>query len=113
MCCNLQNVILANVKHVCDVQIKPDSVTMSSKCDSAVRNDKTLHFHLEFFITLPNARSSLSHVNERGNSTNSSYAKASVLNLGHYGFRGGASLQIENAQLKLHFSTCMLVLSFE
>ena len=43
----------------------------------------------------------------------SSYAKASVLNLGHYGFRGGASLQIENAQLKLHFSTCMLVLSFE
>ena len=26
---------------------------------------------------------------------------------------GGASLQIENAQLKLHFSTCMLVLSFE
>lgn len=71
MCCNLQNVILANVKHVCDVQIKPDSVTMSSKCDSAVRNEKTLHFHLEFFITLPNARSSLSHVNERGNSTNS------------------------------------------
>ena len=43
----------------------------------------------------------------------SSYAKASVLSLGHYGFRGGASLQIENAQLKLHFSTCMLVLSFE
>ena len=43
----------------------------------------------------------------------SSYAKASVLNLGQYGFRGGASLQIENAQLKLHFSTCMLVLSFE
>ena len=26
---------------------------------------------------------------------------------------GGASLQIENAQLKLHFSSCMLVLSFE
>ena len=26
-----------------------------------------------------------------------SYAKASVLSLGHYGFRGGASLQIENA----------------
>ena len=45
--------------------------------------------------------------------TFTSYAKASVLNLGHYGFRGGASLQIENAQLKLHFSTCMLVLSFE
>ena len=45
--------------------------------------------------------------------TITSYAKASVLNLGHYGFRGGASLQIENAQLKLHFSTCMLVLSFE
>ena len=45
--------------------------------------------------------------------TCTSYAKASVLNLGHYGFRGGASLQIENAQLKLHFSTCMLVLSFE
>ena len=43
----------------------------------------------------------------------SSYATASVLNLGHYGFRGGASLQIENAQLKLHFSSCMLVLSFE
>ena len=33
--------------------------------------------------------------------------------LGHYGFRGSASLQIENAQLKLHFSSCMLVLSFE
>jgi len=47
------------------------------------------------------------------NMTVSSYAKASVLSLGHYGFRGGASLQIENAQLKLHFSTCMLVLSFE
>ncbi len=45
--------------------------------------------------------------------TSISYAKASVLSLGHYGFRGGASLQIENAQLKLHFSTCMLVLSFE
>ena len=60
--------ILANVKHVCDVQIKPDSVTMSSKCDSAVQNYKTLH--LDFFITLPNARSSLSHVNVRGNSTN-------------------------------------------
>ena len=43
----------------------------------------------------------------------SSYATASVLSLGHYGFRGGASLQIENAQLKLHFSSCMLVLSFE
>ena len=42
-----------------------------------------------------------------------SYATASVLSLGHYGFRGSASLQIENAQLKLHFSTCMLVLSFE
>ena len=28
---------------------------------------------------------------------NNSYAKASVLSLGHYGFRGGASLQIENA----------------
>ena len=26
---------------------------------------------------------------------------------------GGASLQIKNAQLKLHFSSCMLVLSFE
>ena len=45
--------------------------------------------------------------------TYSSYATASVLSLGHYGFRGGASLQIENAQLKLHFSSCMLVLSFE
>ena len=45
--------------------------------------------------------------------SSNSYAKASVLSLGHYGFRGGASLQIENAQLKLHFSTCMLVLSFE
>ena len=43
----------------------------------------------------------------------SSYATASVLSLGHYGLRGGASLQIENAQLKLHFSSCMLVLSFE
>ena len=43
----------------------------------------------------------------------SSYATASVLSLGHYGFQGGASLQIENAQLKLHFSSCMLVLSFE
>ena len=54
MCCNLQNVILVNAKYVCDVQIKPDSVTMSSKCDSAVKNDKTLH--LIFFITLPNPR---------------------------------------------------------
>ena len=43
----------------------------------------------------------------------SSYATASVLSLGHYGFRGGASLQIENAQLKLHFSPCMLVLLIE
>ena len=27
--------------------------------------------------------------------------------------RGAASLQIKNAQLKLHFSSCMLVLAFE
>ena len=47
------------------------------------------------------------------NETRCSYATASVLSLGHYGFQGGTSLQIENAQLKLHFSTFMLVLSFE
>ena len=38
-----------------------------------------------------------------------SYATASVLSLGHYGFRGGALLQIKNAQLKLHFSSCVIV----